>query len=242
MRGAGHSDVDETRDAAVTHWFMAVGFAVATGFVASYLPWPWAFDINDPDFNPIVVLPLMLAGTSLWELARAITWTLRFRRFGTSTMQLTGPVPARLGRRLEGVIRTARPLRPEGPVRIALRCLDTHEFRDFASSATRTRKAETFVVWERAVEVAAHGLDTTRGIPFAFELPAAVGQPTSQAPARQGGSGFIFEFKAAITLPGFRRVWSGNSPPVARRWVLEASATMPGADFRARFVVPVEEA
>jgi hypothetical protein len=81
-------------------------------------------------------------------------------------------------------------------------------------------------------------VDSTRGIPFAFQLPNSVG-PAPQPPIRPTRSPY-FSFKAAIMIPGLRRVWSSNDPPVARRWVLEVSAPMPGTDFEARFLLPVE--
>lgn len=239
MRAANYSDADHTKETAITHWVMAVGFLGATAFVSSHLPWPWLFDIDDPDFNPMVVLPLLLGGVSIHQLFHAIRWTARQKRFGTATMELKGTGTVWLGTRLEGVIRTARPLQSEGPFRLVLRCVDTHEFRDLGSSATRTQTAESFTVWERALEVPSAGVDSTRGIPFSFQLPASVGPKPATSRVSSGSP--YFRFKAAITIPGMRRVWSHNDPPQARAWQLDVSAPMPGTDFHAQFIVPVQQ-
>ncbi|PWS33996.1 hypothetical protein DFH01_27040 [Falsiroseomonas bella] len=238
MPRPGHSETDHPRDAAMSHGVLAVGFAVATGFVASYLPWPWVFDIHSPDFNPMVALPLLSAGVTALETVRAVRAELRHRRFGAATLDLEGSGRLRLGQRVGGVVRTARPLAPTGPYRIRLRCVDTHEFRDTSENATSPRRNSDFVVWEREQECPAEAVDSTRGIPFAFRLPNSVG-PAPQPPIRPTRSPY-FSFKAAIMILGLRRVWSSNDPPVARRWLLEVSAPMQGTDFEARFLLPVD--
>lgn len=134
------------------------------------------------------------------------------------------------------MVRVARPLHPTGSYRIRLRCVDTHEFSDNREGAAPYRDSD-FVVWEREQERPAEAVDATRGIPFAFQLPASVGP----APAPRIRPSPYFSFKAAIMIPGLRRVWAGDDPPVARRWVLDVSAPMPGTDFEAHFLIPVED-
>lgn len=238
MRPQGHSDSDHPRDAAVLHGVIAVGSAAAAGFVASHLSWTWNFDIHSPDFNPMVLLPLALAAVGGWEAVRAVRAELRHRRFGAATLDLEGASRVWLGQRLRGVVRTARPLAPTGPYRIRLRCVDTHEFRDFGDNATRHNSNSDFVVWEQVQERPAASVDSSRGIPFDFQLPASVG-PAPQPPIRPTRSPY-YSFKFAIMIPGLRRVWASHDPPVARRWLLEVSAPMPGPDFAARFLLPVE--
>jgi hypothetical protein len=233
---AGHTDSDHPRDAVVSHGILAVGCAVATGFVSSYLPWPWVFDIDSPDFNPIIVLPLLLGGTTVWETVKAVRAELRHRRFGAATLELAGHGRLRLGGKVNGVVRTARPLSPTGSYRIRLRCVDTHEFSDSRDGASSPYRDSDFVVWEREQERPAEAVDPIRGIPFEFQLPASVGP----APAPRIRPSPYYSFKFAIMIPGLRRVWASNDPPVARRWVLDVSAPMPGTDFEAHFVIPVE--
>jgi hypothetical protein len=38
-----------------------------------------------------------------------------------------------------------------------------------------------------------------------------------------------------------RRIWTHNAPPTARTWQLDISAPMPGTDFHAQFIVPVQQ-
>ena len=240
MRAPTYSDSDHTKGTALHYWFMGVGFAGATAFISSYMPWPWVFDIEDPDFNPLIVLPLMSMAVSGYYLFHAVRWTIRLKRFGSATMELKGGGSVVLGRKLEGVVRTPRPLQPQGPYRFVLQCIDTHEFLDESDAATRPHKVQNFTVWKHDLEVPAAGIDSTRGIPFSFQLPASVG-PGPAASRVATGSPY-FQSKTAIMIPGLRRVWSHNDPPRARTWQLDVSAPMPGTDFCAQFVVSVEQA
>lgn len=239
MRPSNYIDADHTKGTAINHWFMAAGFTGATIFVSSYLPWPWVFEIDSPDFNPMIVLPLMLIGVSGYQLFHAVRWTARLVRFGSATMELKGAGTVWLGRQLQGVIRTARPIQPEGPYRFVLQCIDTHEFLDHSDAATRTHRAESFTVWKHELEVPATGVDSTRGIPFSFQLPASVGPGPAASRVPTGSP--HFQSTTAIVIPGMRRVWSHNDPPQARTWQLDVSAPMPGTDFHAQFIVPVQQ-
>jgi hypothetical protein len=243
MKRPGYTDADFTKSTAITHWFMGVGFAGVTAWVSSYLPWPWIFDINHPDFNPMIALPVLLIAATSRELFKAVRWTLRQRKFGTATMELKGSGSVRLGGRLEGHVRTVTALRPEGDFRVVLQCIETHAFREMRDDVRRTHRNEQFTVWTQEVRVPAEGLDSTRGIPFSFQLPDSVGPRASYVPppAPASASGIRMEFKGAITIPGMRRIWTHNAPPTARTWQLDISAPMPGTDFHAQFIVPVQQ-
>lgn len=241
MAPRNYSDADFTKNTAITHWVMAVGLAGAGIWVSSYLPRPWTFDINHPDFNPMIAMPGLFAAVTARELFRAIRWTVRQRRFGTATMELEGKGDVRLGARLAGVVRTATTLQPEGDVRVVLQCIETHQFREMKDEPQRTHRDEQFTVWKQEVRVPVEGLDSTRGIPFVFQLPKSVGPSPAIIPPASSPSGFKFEFKGAITIPGMRRIWTRNTAPSARTWELDISAPMPGTDFHAQFIVPVQQ-
>ncbi len=234
------SDSDHTKGAALNAWFMGVGFAGAAVFISSYMPWPWVFDIEDPDFHPLIVLPLMSLAVSGYHLFHAVRWTIRLKRFGSATMALKGGGSVVLGRTLEGVVRTQRPLQPQGPYRFVLQCIDTHEFLDESEAATRPYKVQNFTTWKHDLEVPAAGIDSTRGIPFSFQLPTSVGPGPAASRVATGSP--HFQSKTTITIPGLRRVRSHNDPPRARTWQLDVSAPMRGTDFHAQFVVSVEQA
>lgn len=234
MPELSHTDSDNPRDAAMGHGFMAVGWAVAFGFIASYLPWPWTVDINSPDFNPMIALPIIMAGLSALETFRTVRAVQRHRRFGAATLELADARP-QLGGRLKGVVRTAHPLNPTANYRVRVLCVDVHEFRNTTEGSNSPYRNSDFVVWKHELEVLP-AVDSTRGIPFELRLPDSVG-PAPQPPIRQSQ---YFTFKAAIMIPGLRRVWAVNDPPVARRWLIEVSAPMPGTDFLARFPLPID--
>jgi len=240
MAPSNYSDADFTKSTAITHWIMAVGLAGAAVWVSTFLLWPWILDINHPDFNPMVALPILLGIVSAVQLFKAVRWTLRQRKFGTSTMELKGSGSVRLGQRLEGKVRTATTLRPEGDFCVVLQCVETHEFRDLRDQPQRTHRDEHFTVWKQEVRVSADGLDSTQGIPFSFRLPESMGPRPATIPAPSSPTGVRFEFKGAILIPGMRRIWTHNAPPAARTWQLDVTAPMPGTDFHAQFVVPVQ--
>lgn len=75
--------------------------------------------------------------------------------------------PAFTGGRLEGSVVSRRRLRPEGPVRATLRCVEDRETSDRGDGH---RNLEPFVLYKQVVEMPAGegALDT---IPFAFDVP-----------------------------------------------------------------------
>lgn len=234
--GKPYSDTSSPNHEAVTNWIMAGGMAAATGFVAWHLSWPPIFDINDPEFNPLVVLPLILIAASVFYAIKGARWMSRHKRFGAATMEIDGPVPAPLGRRLSGRIIAQHPPAPTGDYIIKLRCFDIHQMNSM-NSGRQSYRNEGFPVWSGEVTLPA-STDATKELRFAFQLPASVGAKLADYSA--GRERKYFEFKFAITIPGLRRIYTKNSPPVGRRWQLEVTAPTNGANFHAAFIVPVE--
>jgi hypothetical protein len=134
-------------------------------------------------------------------------------------------------------VHTSTRLQPQGDYTVVLQCVDVHEFRSSSSSAS-THHNSAFVVWEQALQVPAQGIDSSRGIPFAFQMPASVGEPRKAEPPDPNQPSF--SFKASLTIPFMKPRIVTNAPPVARVWQLKVSAPMPGTDFHAQFDVPVE--
>jgi hypothetical protein len=120
-----------------------------------------------------------------------------------------------------------------------LKCVETHQFREISHGGERMKKNELFTVWKQESRVAAAGLDTAKGIPFRFTLPEAAGAPIPPRAPAAPASGPYFTFKAAIMIPGLRRIWTHDAPPIARTWQLDVSVPQPGNDFHAQFIVPV---
>ncbi|MCC7177700.1 MAG: hypothetical protein IT177_04845 [Acidobacteria bacterium] len=229
---------DSTSEQAATHWFMAALLGMAAAAIPLYFDMRWIFDVDSPEFNPIVAVPLLLAAVALYYAALGTLGTMRRRRFGSSVLEIEGPGVARLGRPLRGRVRTGTALRPTGDYRLALQCLDTHAFR--SSSSEPISRDREFVVWEQVLTVAPEGLDATQGIPFTFELPESVGKDVATQPTPRPKANPHFRFKASVNIPFMRRRVMTNEAPKARRWQIDVSAPMDGADYRAQFAVTVQ--
>jgi len=223
------------------HWFFAGLMAAAVVGILIYLPMSWVFDMKTPDFNPLVLAPLFLGAVGLFHLFQAVRKTMRARKFGAVTLSLTGASVVRMGGRLEGVVRTASRITPTGDVRVVLQCVDTHVFRQIDSSSADTETHREHVTWEHALLVPAEGLDSVAGIPFAFELPASVGEPPTPEAEQGSATEPQVSFKAALSIPFMKsRVWTHNAPPTSRRWRLVVAAPTPGTDVHAEFPVQAD--
>jgi hypothetical protein len=209
---------------------MAAALAVIIA-IRFFLPIPWIFDMNDPEFMPLIMLVPLAAIFGLYHAMLGLRWTIRARRFGESSLEITGEV-GHLGKPLRGVVRTARPLQPEGDYQLLLRCIETHQSRGIGEDARNY--TNDFVVWEQSRTVAAAGVDSSRGIPFSFTLPERVRAPQ---PERDPNT---IRFDYAVMVPFAKKVWT-NRPPVGTTWLLVVSAPMPGTDFKAAFTVPVQQ-
>lgn len=236
---AGFQVEDAAGSNVVTHWVMFVLLSGMAGGVLWLLRGRLVFDIDSPDFNPLVLAVAFFGLFALVSLAKALRWTWQKRRFGAASLSLSGDGLGRLGRPLEGVVRTATTLQPEGDFRFHLRCVESHDFGEPGSAGTRRPKS--FVVWEKTLDVPSEGIDSARGIPFAFELPPAVAAPTPHPP--RDPNGVHFRFRMALTIPFTKhRVISRGVAPLARTWELEVVASLPGRDFRTAFVIPMDPA
>ncbi len=231
-----YSDNDYTKGTAVIHWLMAAVMTGGVFFLAWQLAWPWVFDVNDPAFNPMLFLFGFLIIATVYEVFVALRWSSRLRRFGGARMELSNRGNIRLGERFEGRILTAKPLTPDGDWHILLRCIDRYSPVGTAPHSSES-DLDMNIPWQKELIIPAAALNTANGIPFAFQLPKSVG-PEPNALGISTGSPY-FKFRAAVSIPGFRRQWAQNVAPNARSWQLDVSAQMPGTDFHAQFIVPV---
>lgn len=223
---------DGTRDSATTHWILAAGALAVILAIRFFLPIPWIFDMNDPEFMPLIVIVPLAAFYGLYHTVLGVVWTIRLRRFGESSIEIVGEI-GRLGRPLRGVVRTARPLQPEGDYQLLLRCIETHQSRGIGDSSAQVRTND-FVVWEQASKVPAAGIDSSRGIPFSFTLPDKVRKPQ---PERDTNA---IRFDYSVAVPFAKKIWT-NRPPIGTTWLLVVTVPMPGTDFKAAFNVPVQQ-
>lgn len=228
----------EPKQKALTAAIMAALAAMAAAWVGWMLGWPWVVDINDPDFNPLVILEGILLAVLGWNILQALRWTRRARQFGASFIDIDGRTPIPLGGPFSGRVRTGQPVRARGDFRLVLTCFDIHERRDAGTSTTATHRNEAFPVWTASQTLPAT-TDSSRGLPFRFDLPASVGD--KPLPAIRSQPNPYFSGSISINIPGLRRIFTRNKPPVARIWTLVVTAPTDAPDYRAEFSVPLAD-
>ncbi len=234
---ASYSDRSDPGDQAVMNWVVAGLSTAGAIWVGWMLGWPWIFDMDHPDFNPVILLEGLLIGVSAWHTVKALRWRARSRAFGAIDLEINGLTPVPLGSQLSGVLRLGRPVQPADDWTLKLTCFDIHETRDTRDTSTSPYRQDAYPVWSATITLPAD-TDTGRGLPFHFQLPASVG-PKPVKPLERTNA--YFRFTASVNIPGLKRVVSHNAPPVARSWSLLVTAPTSGPEFRAEFQMPVGE-
>lgn len=239
MAGSPLGEDFEPGERAVTAWIMAAIMAAAAVWVGWMLGWPWVVDMDHPDFNPMILVLGLLVLLVLWNVIQALRWTARARAFGASVIDVDGPKPVPLGGPFSGRVRTARPILARGDFRLVLTCFDVHERRNASTPSNgNPHRNEPFPVWSAELRLPG-ATDSARGLGFRFDLPQSVGDRPVPA-IRPTGNAF-FRGSISINIPGLRRIFTRNKPPVARYWTLVVTAPTDGTDYRAEFVVPLAE-
>jgi hypothetical protein len=162
-----------------THWFMAALLFGAAIACVWFFKLSFNFDIDSPDFNPLVAVPIVLALFGLRPLALAIRHTMLARQFGASTLEMESE-SAPLGGTLKGKIRTSTALTPQGDYEIRLRCIEA--VRVESPSEPTNSRTEDHIRWEALRRVEARGVNSHRGVPFEFAIPeTALAMPDARA-------------------------------------------------------------
>lgn len=151
-------------------WLMAALLFGAAVAAALYFRAPWQLDFRSPDFNPFVLIPLVLGGFGISYSVKALLATLRARRYGEATLEMDGDFVAP-GETLSGRIRTAFDLAPTGDYELTLRCIEA-EPRPLTSGVDRPPIDR--VRWEASLAIPSPGVRSSAGIPFEFALPPTV--------------------------------------------------------------------
>jgi len=137
--------------------------------VAALIPWyfelPLVFDLWSPHFNPLIVLPFVLAAIGIVMLVRSVRATIRERRFGWSTL---APPTARVGGLYRGTLVTYRDVAPTGDYKVTLKCLKRTRSR--SDSEGRSRSLDK-VLHKVVAYVPAAG-KSDLGVPVEFMIPA----------------------------------------------------------------------
>lgn len=158
---------DETGSNAVTRWAMAILFLAAAAGTWWWFRGSLNYDVNSRDFNPLGLVPIVLAAIGLWNLVPAIRGTLVSRKFGGTSFAMDGDDVA-LGETLSGRIRTAADIAPTGDYVVTLQCVEAITTFDTTKGESRTRD---HIRWEATRKVDPASLRSTAGIPVGFALP-----------------------------------------------------------------------
>lgn len=186
-------------------------FIIAAGFIWYFQIKP-IFNLNDPDFNPLIFAAAIFAAIGLYQLLKAVRDTLRVRKFGKTTLEAG---PAHVGQVFEGKLRASRDLSVRGDYEIILKCIVNEQIqvRIRSKNDSGVRHIDR-IVWEGRQTVSRDRIRASEGIPFSFVLPADV--PPSRGPT--------------IHLD-----------EEGTRWILTITAPMRGMDYYAIFAIDVSD-
>lgn len=236
-----HTAKDDTGFDLGTNLWTAVVLLVMLVLQLVFLPVGWEFDMNSPDFNPLVMLPLLLMAAILWNLGKGLLHWRHLRRFGSAVIELHGPMQLAPGGVCRGVVRTGSALALEGDVQLTMRCVESYRFRKPGEISSDHDRYESVTAWEQTVTIEPADADPHAGLPFEYQLPKVGPLARPIEPVASGNKPY-FRMKASFTIPGIKKtVITRNMKPVRRSWWLEVTAPTRDGRFRARFQVPVAE-
>jgi hypothetical protein len=190
--------VEPHRDAnaanAFSDFLLGVTLLVMGGLLIWYFELPLNFDVTDRDFNPLILVPVLLGAIGLYQLARAAWRNWRNRKFGASILDVG---TARRGQKLSGTVRTPFDLAPAGDYTIILKCIRTKR----TGSDERSHSIEE-LLWEQKWVVSRDAVRSSAGIPFQFMIPSHL--PVSRgAPVQSESDGDVrWVLTANAPMPG----------------------------------------
>lgn len=157
---------DTTASGSNVDLMMAVVLGAAAGWVVYALGRPLVFDVTNREFNPLIVLAVILGTIGVFYLVRGVRRRRVLTRFGTTVFDQEGS-NVYVGETLRGRVMTSRALvAPDGFI-LRVRCIEG-KGQTIDESRRRTRAA---VLWEASST--AHTADSRAGIPVAFTIPAS---------------------------------------------------------------------
>lgn len=157
---------DATASGSNVDLMMAVVLGAAAAWVVSALGTPLVFDLNDREFNPLIVLAAILAAIGMFYLVRGVRRRRVLTRFGTTVFDQEGS-NVYVGETLRGRVVTSRALTAPDGFELRVRCIEG-KGETMNEKHRRTRAA---LLWEASSTV--HTADSRGGIPVAFTIPAS---------------------------------------------------------------------
>jgi hypothetical protein len=143
---------------------------------------PLVLDIHSRDFNPIVVMPVILCLPAVIYSLLAGRDFLWANKFGTSVLEVDDVAA---GGQLHGVLRTAFDIHATSDAVLRLQCIRSKQ--DLVGNRHGTQDSvvvdDVLGKWTQKVQVT--GDSSSAGIPFSFALPPEM-PPTAGAPGTDG--------------------------------------------------------
>lgn len=182
---------------------LAVVMLVAGGAILYALGQPLVLDVNDPDFNPLIVFVGLMWLGALFYGWRAVRRRGVVSRFGTTVFDQEG-FETYLGETLRGKVITSRTLSAPDGFLLRVRCIE-RKGESFDEKKRRTREE---IIWEASHTVRTG--DSRSGIPVEFLIP-----PTALAKSQLGGGDFTLRVEATVDGRPFEatfplRVYGGS--------------------------------
>jgi hypothetical protein len=173
---ADNQNVQSRVVTAAAYWILA-GF-VAIGIFALNSG-PIVLDVHSRDFNPIVLIPVIVCVPALiYSLLAGRDW-LWAKKFSTSVLDVDD---IEAGGQLHGVLRTAFDIRATSDVVLRLQCIRSMEQLYGGRHGTQQSVVVDDVLGEWRQKVPTSGDTSGAGIPFSFALPP-------EMPPTAGGQG-----------------------------------------------------
>ena len=181
----------------------AVVLGVAGAWVVSALGTPLVFNLSNPEFNPLIVLALLLGVGGVFFFVRGIRRRQVITRFGATVFDQEGS-NVYVGETLRGLVITSRRLSAPDGFQVRLRCIEG-KGETFDEKQRRTRAV---ILWEASRTT--HTADSHAGIPVEFAIPA-----TALADAKFGSQDWSLKVDATVDGKPFEvvfglRVYSGS--------------------------------
>lgn len=142
-------------------------FSAVMFLIAAVTPWyfelPLNFNVNSPDFNPLIFLPVVFAGIGAIMLARTVLGVVRAGKFGNATLS---PTSASRGEIFKPTMRSERDIATTGDFVLTLKCIRRSSGGDEFEGGTSSDK----VLWKHSERCPASPRSGS-GVTAAFQIP-----------------------------------------------------------------------
>ena len=182
---------------------MAVVLGAASAWVVYALGTPLVFDPSDREFNPLIVLALILGAIGVFYFVRGVRRRGVLNRFGATVFDQDG-INLYVGETLRGRVITSRRLSAPAGFDLRVRCIEG-KGETMDEKQRRTRAA---ILWEATQTV--HTADSHAGIPVEVAIPAS-----ALADAKFGSQSWTLMVSAIVDGKPFEaifglRVYAGS--------------------------------